>query len=79
MNKPTIGNQDAMFQAGPTAGVYLEDAIRQIDGQLGDGYAAQHPELIAALVAAASADFNNCLLATAVWEVAEALDRGGRR
>lgn len=74
MKKPTIDKQDAMFQAGPTAGVYLEQAIRCIDGHLGDGYAAKHPELIAAMVSAQASDFNNCLLATAVWEVAEAME-----
>jgi hypothetical protein len=75
MDKPTISNTDAMFQAGTTAAVYLEKAIKSIDFHLGDGYAAKHPELIAAMVSAQVQDFNNCSLTAAIWEVAQALDR----
>ena len=40
-----------------TAGEYLQHAIVEIDKELGDGYAAKHPELIAAFIQVAAMDF----------------------
>lgn len=39
---------------GPAAARHLGDAINAIDAQFGEGYAAQHPELVASLVQSAT-------------------------
>ncbi len=49
---------DELMRAGPkTADYYLCHAIESIDGRLGKGYAAKHPELIAAFLTVAGNDF----------------------
>lgn len=54
--------ENLMKQAGMTVHVYLMDAVRSIDGQFGDGYAAAHPELVAAFIQACAIDY-----ATAIY------------
>lgn len=44
-------------QAHGTAAVYMRAAKMDIDETFGDGYAAKHPELVAAYMAAATRDF----------------------
>ena len=44
-------------QAHGTAAVYMRAAKIDIDQTFGDGYAAKHPELVAAYMAAATHDF----------------------
>lgn len=67
-------------QASGTADTYLREAVHNIDRALGDGYAAKHPELIAAMIRTASSDFNTSALIVAIQEasaeLAEALRRG---
>ena len=46
-----------MRQAWMTASEYLQHAIVEIDKELGDGYAAKHPELITAFIQVAAMDF----------------------
>lgn len=46
-----------MHQASVTASNYMRQAVASIDEQFGDGYAKAHPELVAAVVQAASRDF----------------------
>ena len=74
MERPTINNTAAVFQAGDTVATYLSQAINEIDKRLGDGYARTHPELIAACVAAQTADFNNTAITAALWELKDALN-----
>jgi hypothetical protein len=66
-------------QAGGTADKYLADAKRCIDVRFGDGYAAKHPELVAAFIGAASADFNTSVVMKVfeplAMEFVEAVDR----
>lgn len=45
-------------QAKDTATSYLRAACREIDDELGEGYAKKHPELIAAFMHTAITDFN---------------------
>jgi hypothetical protein len=45
-----------------TAEDHLSKAVSSIDQQFGAGYAAKHPELVAARVTAASIDFNHAML-----------------
>jgi phage gp36-like protein len=45
---------DTRSTASARAARHLEDAIAAIDAAMGQGYAAKHPELIAALVQASA-------------------------
>ena len=64
---------DVLFgQAKDTADEYLRRAIGSIDGMLGAGYAAKHPELIAAYMNVAAADFG---VASSMKVIGSALDR----
>lgn len=42
--------------AASTAATYLQHAVREIDQELGAGYAAAHPELIAAFMQTAASE-----------------------
>lgn len=55
---------DAMSQAEATAYTYLYAAVEKIDHLLGKGYAAKNPQLVAAFMQTASADFSD-------WQKAE--------
>jgi len=68
----------ALFrQASDTAEGYLQKAIASMDEALGEGYAADHPELIAAFIKTAASDCNTAVAAkvnsAAIREVAEGL------
>ncbi|BET98208.1 hypothetical protein [Xenorhabdus taiwanensis] len=43
-------------QAAGTAAYWMERAVKEIDSLLGEGYAKQHPELIAAFMKTAARD-----------------------
>ena len=51
----------------------LQLAEQEIDRVFGPGYAAAHPELVAAVMAAASSDYAVQLVARAIEHIAEAL------
>ena len=51
----------------------LQFACAEIDRVLGSGYAADHPEVIVAVMASAASDFMALTLAHAISEVAAAL------
>jgi hypothetical protein len=57
-------------QAAGTAAYWMERAIKEIDSLLGEGYAKQHPELIAAFMKTAARDE----LAMNIRGIAEALE-----
>ncbi len=63
-----------MRQASMTAHDYFHAAIDAIDKRLGDGYAAKHPELIAAFMQTAARDFQTSITTQAMQEIAEALE-----
>jgi len=63
--------QGLMRQASITAHEYLTQAIARIDEDLGKGYAAEHPELIAAFMNTAVRDFTAMYLHQALEELAE--------
>jgi hypothetical protein len=73
----TASPETLMRQASMTADEYLNKAVTAIDRVLGDGYAKQHPELIAEFMRTAAADFNTAITAQAVQsagsEIAEAI------
>lgn len=78
-NQITADFTTLYHQASDTAEGYLARAIRSIDEALGAGYAAKHPELIAAFISSATADCNTAVHAkvygAAIREVAEALNQ----
>jgi hypothetical protein len=74
-----------MEQAADTAHGYFHRAIKTIDDEFGHGYAKQHPELIAAFIRTAAADYQATLSAqsvqsieTSVEELANAIRDGAR-
>lgn len=73
----TADNDTIMQQAHMAAGVYVDHARHGIDGVFGLGYAAKHPELVAAYMHTAALGFGAGImakeLANAIEEVANAL------
>lgn len=65
--------QHLMEQAPMTVGFYLAEAVKAIDSQLGDGYAAAHPELVAAFVAECGRDFQTAIARFTLEETADLL------
>jgi len=67
-------------QAHMTAHDYMLHAVADIDERLGKGYAKEHPELIAAYMWTAAADFGRASIAKelgeAIYNLAETLGRG---
>jgi hypothetical protein len=78
MNKPEIDSTSTLFQAGSTASLYLAQAIEMIDQKFGDGYTAEHPDLVAECIRSQTLDFNNTALIAVLYEIKEALDNLSR-
>ena len=77
MEKPTISDTNAVFQAGDTMDTYLARAIVDIDKRLGNGYAKQHPELISSCIMSQTFDYNNTSITAALYELSEKLHEFG--
>jgi hypothetical protein len=60
-------------QASMTIHDYLIHGVRCIDDKFGEGYAARHPELLAAFIQAAAQDFHSSTMAKIAGEVSEQL------
>jgi hypothetical protein len=71
MDKPTASAETLMRQASDTANHYFIIAIKNIDDYFGDGFAKDHPDLIAAHMNAAALDFHAASITAGLWEVAE--------
>lgn len=69
----TISFEELMRQAGMTTADYMKDAVRYIDQQFGEGYAAEHPELIAAFISSCATDFQSGVIATRVVPALEGI------
>lgn len=67
----TAGFDTLMSQAPSTIALYLGDAVEKIDGQFGDGYADEHPELVGQFIIACSNDLSASLIAQ---QITSALD-----
>ncbi len=64
MQTITADMNSLMHQAPQTAETYLINCRIAIDEQFGEGYAAKHPELLAAMIQASAQDFHtSCLCA----------------
>ena len=68
---PDIDFDGALRQAASTAETYLCDAVRMIDAELGTGYAAKHPELIAQVMKTQTEDFNAMFMVTAAYNISD--------
>lgn len=68
---------DSMLRQSPMA-VHdiLLHTVSNIDDILGEGYAKAHPELIAACVNAATAEFNNSAMIVAIQEASSKVLNG---
>jgi hypothetical protein len=64
-----------MRQAPMTAQGYLMEAVECIDNEFGQGYAKNHPDLVAAFMHVSGQDFTMAILAKAIGEAAEELAR----
>ena len=80
--RPYIEATNAFEQAKITANSYMCSAAHAIDTNFGEGYAVEHPELIAAYMHAAAHDFRTVCLSDALFgikdslaEIASSLDR----
>ena len=72
-NRITANAQTLMTQASMTAHTYFHAAIKTIDDQFGDGYAQEHPELLAALLQTAGTDFNTAIAVQAFQDGIESI------
>ena len=52
-----------MRQASMTAHTYISEAIDRIDVELGEGYAAKHPELIGVFMQVCAQDYHTAVKA----------------
>ncbi|ARC79589.1 MULTISPECIES: hypothetical protein [Pseudomonas aeruginosa group] len=77
-----ISYEEMLRQSPMAVHDILLHTVSNIDAILGDGYAKEHPDLIAACVAAATAEFNNGSMIVAIQEASErvagALELAGR-
>ena len=71
---------EALIQASMTADDILSNALSSVEKHMGEGYAEEHPELVAAVMNVAILDFNNSItnqqngyMADSVKRLAEAL------
>jgi hypothetical protein len=69
----TASPTELMRQAGDTASEYMRAGIREIDHFFGEGYAAGHPELLAAFMQIAARDYHSAQLNVAAQILAEGL------
>ncbi|MBH2008066.1 MAG: hypothetical protein I8H71_00295 [Xanthomonadaceae bacterium] len=66
--------QELANQGAWTAGRHLREAIKTIDAAFEEpGYAKAHPELVAAFMRTAAADFSAVVLGNALISISEAL------
>ena len=64
---------EVMKQADMTAHDYMSWAIENIDRQLGDGYAINHPGLIGAYMRTAAQDFHTSTMKAAYQDIRDEL------
>ena len=73
MVNESLTANDLMVEAPDTVNFYLECAIGRIDNSLGEGYAKEHPELLAGFLQACATEFHTAIEARETTEVAEAI------
>jgi hypothetical protein len=65
--------QTLLMQAADTTQLYLSRAIHDIDEALSPGYAAKHPELVAAFITTAARDFHSSMVGVALQQLTDAV------
>jgi len=70
----TAGWHTLLRQAPMTADTYMGAAVKYIDEQFGDGYAAKHPELVGAFMQTCASDFNTAAVKIGLQEICAAID-----
>lgn len=55
-----------------TAAEYLHKGVKALDGEFGEGYAARHPELLAAFMRTAALDFQTSVCAAVAQDLLDA-------
>ena len=74
MNQEVEASINTLFgQAAATANRYFNDAIRNIDGIFGEGYAKEHPSLIGDFMKVCERDFSAGVLHIKLQEIRDAL------
>ena len=74
----TADGETLLRQAPMAANDYLMSAIGHIDNELGGGYAAKHPELIAAFMRTAALDMEAAVIARAIETLGHAVDNAAQ-
>jgi uncharacterized protein YukE len=75
MRRVSADSDTLLYQAMTTTARYLKSAIMEIDDELGKGYAKQHPELIAAYMRTAAVDFQAGVIAGALEDISESIEK----
>lgn len=73
MTRPTCTNEEALIQAGWTLRQYLYQARDEIDKVFGEGYAKEHPDLVAASIKFQALDYATGYFAVPFFDIAHAL------
>jgi hypothetical protein len=73
MVNESLTANDLMVEAPDTVNFYFECAIERIDNRLGEGYAKEHPELLAGFIQACATELHTAIEARETTEVAEAI------
>jgi hypothetical protein len=73
MERPTIGNTEALAQAGATIGYYLRMAKDEIDRTFQDGYAEENPNLVGICVKCMTDDFNAVANTAAMYQISDSI------
>lgn len=74
MNTITQDPDTLTRDAATATGDCIDRAVANIDGQFGDGYAEDNPELVAAFLQAAAINFAAAVIASRLDKLADTLD-----
>lgn len=73
MVNESLTANDLMVEAPDTVNFYLRRAIEHIEDSFGEGYAKEHPELLAGFLQACATELHTAIEARETTEVAEAI------
>ena len=69
----SVTANDMMIEAPDTVGFYLRRGIKHIDNSLGEGYAEEHPELLAGFIQACATELHTGIEAKEIEMVSNAI------
>ena len=74
MNQEVKASINTLFdQTSATADTYFNDAIRNIDGRFGEGYAKENPSLVGDFMKVCERDFSSGVLEIKLQEIRDVL------